>query len=136
MAPVDFLRNAAVVLGYDMDSLKGQHAEQVELLSWKSIKDIVGDGGVIKTIETEGKGWEKPRDKDEALGGSPGFTAETLQTAAVYNGPAAGRNFSFKLFSRSRNLGSTNLDATCSCVRVACQQPCLTALSRASSLPH
>lgn len=41
---------------------------QVELLSWKSIKDIAGDGGIIKTIETEGKGWEKPKDKDEALG--------------------------------------------------------------------
>ena len=43
---------------------------QVELLSWKSIKDIAGDGGIIKTIEIEGKGWEKPKDKDEALGES------------------------------------------------------------------
>ena len=43
-------------------------AWQVELISWKSIKDIAGDGGVIKTIETEGQGWEKPSDKDEALG--------------------------------------------------------------------
>ena len=43
---------------------------QVELLSWKSIKDIAGDGGIIKTIETEGKGWEKPKDRDEALGKS------------------------------------------------------------------
>ena len=41
---------------------------QVELISWKSIKDIAGDGGVIKTVETEGQGWEKPSDKDEALG--------------------------------------------------------------------
>ena len=32
---------------------------QVELLSWKSIKDIAGEGGIIKTIETEGRGWEK-----------------------------------------------------------------------------
>jgi hypothetical protein len=119
VAPVDFLEYAAVVLGYAMDSLKGPYAEQVELLSWKSIKDIAGDGGVIKIIETEGKGWEKPRDKDEALGGSPCFTAETLQAAAVYNRPAAGRNFSFKLFSRSRNLGAAKPDATCSCVRVA-----------------
>lgn len=43
-------------------------AMQVDLLSWKSINDIAGDGGIIKTIETEGKGWEKPKDKDEALG--------------------------------------------------------------------
>lgn len=40
----------------------------MELLSWKSVKDIAGDGGVIKTILTEGSGWNKPKDKDEALG--------------------------------------------------------------------
>ena len=93
MAPVDFIGYAAVVLGYAIDSLKCPNAEQVELLSWKSIKDIAGDGGVIKTIETEGKGWEKPRDKDEALGGSSCFTTENLQAAAVYNRPAAGPTF-------------------------------------------
>jgi hypothetical protein len=41
---------------------------QVELLSWKSTKDILGDGGVIKTILQEGSGWDKPRDRDEVLG--------------------------------------------------------------------
>ncbi|CAL8470896.1 g10438 [Coccomyxa elongata] len=40
---------------------------EVELLSWKSVKDIAGDGGVIKTILTEGSGWTKPKDQDEAL---------------------------------------------------------------------
>ena len=119
MAHIDFLEYVAVVQRSDTNSLKCTHAEQVELLSWKSIKDIVGDGGVIKTIETEGKGWEKPRDKDEALGGSSCFTAETLQAAAVDNRSAAGHNFSCKYFSRSRRLGSTNPDAACSCVRVA-----------------
>jgi hypothetical protein len=44
---------------------------QVELLSWKSIKDIGGDGGVIKTVEKEGTGWSKPGDADEALGAPP-----------------------------------------------------------------
>lgn len=43
----------------------------MELLSWRSIKDIAGDGGIIKTIETEGNGWQKPNDRDEALGMHP-----------------------------------------------------------------
>jgi hypothetical protein len=33
------------------------HCCQVELLSWSSVKDIAGDGGVIKTIVAEGEGW-------------------------------------------------------------------------------
>ncbi len=33
------------------------------------MKDIAGDGGVIKTILTEGSGWTKPKDQDEAQGG-------------------------------------------------------------------
>uniref|UniRef100_A0A1J3IJK5 peptidylprolyl isomerase n=1 Tax=Noccaea caerulescens TaxID=107243 RepID=A0A1J3IJK5_NOCCA len=37
----------------------------VELLSWKSVKDICGDGGVFKTIIVEGEKWEKPKDLDE-----------------------------------------------------------------------
>ncbi len=41
---------------------------QVELLSWTSVKDIAGDGGVIKTIVTEGEGWSKPQDRDEVVG--------------------------------------------------------------------
>ena len=103
MAHIDFLEHAAVVQRYDTNSLKCPHAEQVELLSWKSIKDIAGDGSVIKTIETEGKGWEKPRDKDEALGGSSCFTAETLQAAAVDNRSAAGHNFSCKHFQEPQS---------------------------------
>ena len=41
---------------------------QVELLSWKSVKDISSDGGVIKTTLKEGDGWEKAKDRDEVLG--------------------------------------------------------------------
>ena len=40
---------------------------EVELLSWKSSKDISGDGGVLKTVVHEGKGWENPRDEDEVV---------------------------------------------------------------------
>ena len=38
---------------------------EVELLSWKSIKDICGDGGIIKTLVAEGKKWESPKPDDE-----------------------------------------------------------------------
>lgn len=38
---------------------------EVELLNWKSLKDIMGDGGIIKTVVTEGKGWATPNDEDE-----------------------------------------------------------------------
>lgn len=37
----------------------------VELLSWKSVKDIAGDGGVIKAVSAEGTGWKTPTDRDE-----------------------------------------------------------------------
>ncbi|GLC35269.1 hypothetical protein PLESTB_000582700 [Pleodorina starrii] len=35
---------------------------EVELLSWRSIKDISGDGGVIKTVTAEGSGYEQCHD--------------------------------------------------------------------------
>ncbi len=41
---------------------------QVELLSWRSIKDISGDGGVIKTVVEEGSGWEQCQELYEAKG--------------------------------------------------------------------
>ncbi|KAF5831361.1 hypothetical protein DUNSADRAFT_13203 [Dunaliella salina] len=36
-------------------------------ISWKSHKDILGDGGVMKTELSKGTGWDKPRDRDEVL---------------------------------------------------------------------
>lgn len=41
---------------------------QVELLSWKSNKDLTGDGGIIKTITREGEGWDHAKNKDEVVG--------------------------------------------------------------------
>ena len=43
---------------------------EVELLSWNSVKDITAakDGGIIKTVITEGDGWATPKDDDEVLG--------------------------------------------------------------------
>ncbi|KAI8470001.1 MAG: hypothetical protein J3K34DRAFT_421882 [Monoraphidium minutum] len=38
---------------------------EVELLSWKSVKDIAGDGGVIKTVVEESSEWKRPSANDE-----------------------------------------------------------------------
>lgn len=40
---------------------------EVELLSWKSVKDIAGDGGVIKTVLAESTEWKKPGAGDEVV---------------------------------------------------------------------
>jgi len=40
----------------------------VELIAWRSVKDICGDGGVSKKIIVEGEKWEKPKDLDEVYG--------------------------------------------------------------------
>ncbi|KAJ9180936.1 hypothetical protein P3X46_009120 [Hevea brasiliensis] len=39
----------------------------VEMLSWSSIRDIAGDGGILKRIIKEGEGWATPRDGDKVL---------------------------------------------------------------------
>lgn len=41
---------------------------EVELLGWKSVKDITKDGGVIKTTVKEGIDYENPNDQDEVTG--------------------------------------------------------------------
>lgn len=41
---------------------------EIELISWNSIRDISGDGGILKKIIKEGQGWATPRDVDEVLG--------------------------------------------------------------------
>ena len=40
----------------------------VELLSWTSVKDITKDGGILKTILSEGESWGNPKDLDEVFG--------------------------------------------------------------------
>ncbi|KAI5583619.1 hypothetical protein BDE02_06G026600 [Populus trichocarpa] len=39
----------------------------VEMLSWSSIRDLTGDGGILKKLMKEGEGWATPRDGDEVL---------------------------------------------------------------------
>jgi len=40
---------------------------EVELLTWRSVKDVEGDGGLIKTVVAEGEGWQTPGDADEVV---------------------------------------------------------------------
>ncbi|KAL0346133.1 UNVERIFIED_CONTAM: peptidyl-prolyl isomerase [Sesamum radiatum] len=40
----------------------------VELISWCPVRDICGDGGILKKITREGEGWATPNDADEVLG--------------------------------------------------------------------
>ncbi|KAJ6408419.1 hypothetical protein OIU84_011684 [Salix udensis] len=39
----------------------------IEMLSWISIRDLTGDGGILKKMIMEGEGWATPRDGDEVL---------------------------------------------------------------------
>ncbi|GMN53273.1 hypothetical protein TIFTF001_022410 [Ficus carica] len=39
----------------------------IEMISWSTIRDITGDGGILKKITREGEGWATPRDGDEVL---------------------------------------------------------------------
>lgn len=40
----------------------------IEMLSWNSIRDLTGDGGILKKITREGEGWTTPKNGDEVLG--------------------------------------------------------------------
>ncbi|KAG6660755.1 70 kDa peptidyl-prolyl isomerase-like [Carya illinoinensis] len=39
----------------------------IEMLSWTTIRDITGDGGILKKITKEGEGWATPREADQVL---------------------------------------------------------------------
>lgn len=39
----------------------------IEMLSWSSIRDLTGDGGIMKKIMKEGEGWATPTEADEVL---------------------------------------------------------------------
>jgi FK506-binding protein 4/5 len=60
---------------------------EVELLSWNSVKDITPakDGGIIKTVVTEGEGWASPKDNDEVLG-NLNVTCHGLMCSAYLSG--------------------------------------------------
>lgn len=66
---------------------------EVELISWKSVKDIAGDGGVIKTVVEESSEWKKPQDNDEVAvtysikvkGGDTAVAASSEGAPAVFD---------------------------------------------------
>lgn len=43
----------------------------IEMVSWNSVRDVSGDGGILKKIVREGEGWVTPRDADQVLGKFP-----------------------------------------------------------------
>lgn len=71
---------------------------EVELLSWKSTKDLRGDGGVVKTVLAEGSGWEKAREGDGAVisysaadaAGATLASADDLALPSLADAPCAG----------------------------------------------
>lgn len=40
---------------------------EMELVDWTSVKDMFGDGKVMKYILEEGTGWERPLDRSEVF---------------------------------------------------------------------
>eukprot|EP00898_Chlorokybus_atmophyticus_P000263 jgi/Chlat1/1237/Chrsp115S00751 len=66
---------------------------EVELLSWKSVKDITKDGGVIKKILAEGTDHEKPKHNDEVL---VTYTAKLQDGTVVKQSPEGGVEFTLK----------------------------------------
>lgn len=41
---------------------------EIEMMSWTTIRDITGDGGILKKIMKEGEGWATPREADQVFG--------------------------------------------------------------------
>lgn len=41
---------------------------EIEMLCWSSIRDLTGDGGIMKKTIMEGEGWATPKELDEVLG--------------------------------------------------------------------
>ena len=39
----------------------------IELLSWASVRDTCGDGGILKRIVKDGDGWATPKEADEVI---------------------------------------------------------------------
>mmetsp|Transcript_20256 Transcript_20256/g.28042 ORF Transcript_20256/g.28042 Transcript_20256/m.28042 type:complete len:474 (+) Transcript_20256:2-1423(+) len=63
---------------------------EVELLRWKSVKDITGNGGIIKTIVTKGAGFKKPNDIDEV---TVKYMAKTADGTVLKQTPDEGITF-------------------------------------------
>lgn len=82
----------------------------VELMHWKSVKDITGDGGVIKNIIKEGSGYSKPTSRDEIRIKLKIDIDGTNET--VYESPESGDEFALQEAGRA-------LDDWCKALAVA-----------------
>lgn len=40
---------------------------EIELLYWCTVRDLRGDGGVLKKVTKEGSGWATPKEADQVL---------------------------------------------------------------------
>lgn len=65
----------------------------VEMISWSTIRDITGDGGVLKKILTDGEGWANPKDGDEVSGDHTNCTIHKKPFKPFYNKQRRIQNF-------------------------------------------
>ncbi|XP_012857389.1 PREDICTED: 70 kDa peptidyl-prolyl isomerase-like isoform X2 [Erythranthe guttata] len=63
----------------------------VQLISWYPIRDISGDGGIIKKIISEGKGWATPNESDEVF---VNYVAECENGVVISKSDEEGLEFS------------------------------------------
>lgn len=68
---------------------------EIELLSWRSVKDLTGDGGVIKNAVSEGEGWESPSGQDEVHVSYTAYLKDDPERALAQT-PEEGRWFSLE----------------------------------------
>lgn len=54
---------------------------EIEMLCWSTIRDLTGDGGIMKKTIREGEGWATPKELDEVLG-------NLIMVSSVFDVPA------------------------------------------------
>mmetsp|Transcript_4459 Transcript_4459/g.13527 ORF Transcript_4459/g.13527 Transcript_4459/m.13527 type:complete len:531 (+) Transcript_4459:128-1720(+) len=59
---------------------------EMELVNWISVRDLFGDGGLIKTTVSEGEGWERPADLSEVTVKAIGTQLEPAPESVFYEG--------------------------------------------------
>ena len=91
----------------------------VELLRWKSVNDLSGDGGVIKTLVSEGEGYDRPGLEDEVRVSYVVMTADDGDGQIVDDGKSAAREL---LKSDDEGVMFTLKDGTvCPAIKIAVQ---------------
>lgn len=90
----------------------------IELLSWRSSKDITGDGGVIRTVLQEGSGWQNPGQDDELTVKYTVFAhdGDEKKEGALYTTPEDGITI---VLSRAADAGQPSPPFFCRALDVA-----------------